>query len=353
LKSVSIVIPNWNGRELLADYFPSVVAAAENYRALSNTGVEIIVIDDASTDDSLVWLRENYSTNEFVRFVALDANIGFLRAVNKGFETAQNDVVFLLNNDVRVDRGCIAPLVKHFEDESVFAVCCRAGRINSDRLDGGGKIGSFERGFWRVFLNYEAMPDQTTGELVSFFGSGGYTAYDRAKWNELCGFQDILSPNYWEDVEICYRAWKRGWKVLFEPEAHVDHLGSASMKRKDRSEMAIITERNRLLMTWINLHDAGLFAGHIGWLILKLAGSAISFRWNYLRSFGWAMSKISKVRSARRIEQKAVVMSDRKLAEKFAELVRQPGIYVVKDEKAEIEFAKLRTNLVAAPKSER
>ena len=65
------------------------------------------------------------------------------------------------------------------------------------------------------------------------------------------------------------------------------------------------------------------------------------------------MSKISKVRSARRIEQKAVVMSDRKLAEKSAELVRQPGIYVVKDEKAEIEFAKLRTNLVAAPKSER
>ena len=353
MKSLSIVIPNWNGRDLLAEYFPSVVAAAEHRRAGSGSESEIIVVDDASTDESLEWLRQNYGDDGSVKIVELDQNVGFLSAVNHGFEAANNDLVFLLNNDVRVERDCIAPLVRHFEYEGVFAVCCRAGRINSDRLDGGGKIGEFERGFWRVFLNYEAVPDEAAGELISFFGSGGYTAYDRTKWRELGGFQEILAPNYWEDVEICYRAWKRGWKVVYEPDSHVDHLGSASMKRKDRGEMSIITERNRLLMTWINLHDANLFASHMAWLALKLTGSAISFRWNYLRSFRQALSKVSKVKVARRIEMEAAMIKDSDLAHKFTELVRQPGIYVVQDEQAEIEFAEMRTNLVAAPKTER
>jgi GT2 family glycosyltransferase len=342
MRSVSIVIPNWNGRELLAEYFGSVVAAAEEYRARAKAEVELIVVDDASTDDGRKWLGENFSANEFVRLVELDENVGFLRAVNKGFETAKYDVVFLLNNDVKVEPDCIAPLVKHFEDENVFAVCCRADRINGGRLDGGGKIGTFERGFWRVFLNYEALPSEANSNLISFFGSGGYTIYDRRKCNALAGFQDCLSPNYWEDVEICYRAWKRGWTVQYEPSSLVHHLGSASMSKVDRGEMDIVTERNRLLMTWINLHDRGWFIRHLGWLMLKLAGSAISFRWNYLRSFGRAVSKISKVREARRIERKAAVVSDRELADKFVKLVTEPGIYVVKDEQAETRFSEMK-----------
>src|SRR4030095_2224230 len=104
--------------------------------------------------------------------------------------------------------------------------------------------------------------------------------------------------------------------------------------------MAIVTERKRLLMTWINLHDKRLLLQHIGWLGVKLLGSAISLRWHYLRSFGRALSKISKVRAARRIEKGAAVISDRDLAVKFTEVVHQPGIYVVRDENAEIAFSR-------------
>ena len=341
MKSVSIVIPNWNGRELLAEYLGSVLTAAEEYRAVGKAGVEVIVVDDASTDGGREWLRENYRRG-LMRLIELDENVGFLRAVNEGVEAAKYDVVFLLNNDVKVEPDFIAPLVKHFEAEDVFAVCCRADRINGGRLDGGGKIGRFERGFWRVFLNYEVKQDEADSELISFYGSGGYTAYSGDKWRELGGFQDCLSPNYWEDVEICYRAWKRGWTVHYEPGSLVHHLGSASMKKVDKGEMGIVTECNRLLLTWINLHDRGWFIQHIGWLVLKLTGSAISFRWNYLRSFGRAVSKISKVREARRIERKAAVVSDRELADKFIELVKAPGIYVVKDEQAEIAFSEMK-----------
>ena len=353
MKSVSIVIPNWNGLELLAEYFGSVVAAAEEYRSRANTDIEIIIVDDASTDDGLKWLRKNYGSNDLVRLIELETNLGFLRTANRGFEEAKFDIVFLLNNDVAVEPDCIAPLLRHFDKENVFAVCCRADRIKTGRLDGGGKVGRFDRGFWRVFLNYEAVPAEANCELISFFGSGGYTAYDREKLSSLGGFQDCLSPNYWEDVEICYRAWKRGWTVLYEPDSLVHHLGSASMRKVDRGEMGIVTERNRLLLTWINLHDWIWIMQHFGWLMLKLGGSAISVQWNYLRSFGRAVTKISKVRDARRIERKAAVISDRVLADRFIKLVKAPGIYVVEDEKAEMAFSDLKSNATAASETER
>jgi hypothetical protein len=82
-------------------------------------------------------------------------------------------------------------------------------------------------------------------------------------------------------------------------------------------------------------------------LTLKLAASAISFRWNYLRSFWRAASKISKVLDARRIEQEAAVISDSDLARKFEDIVRQPGIYVVENEHAEIAFSEMKSRAAA------
>lgn len=338
MKHVSIIIPNWNGRKLLADYFPSVVASAVKYREQTNAEIEIIVVDDASSDESREWLHDNYGGSNDIRVVELEHNVGFLRAVNKGFEVANSDIVLLLNNDVLTVPDCIQPLVNHFENRDVFAVCCRAGRVNSNRLDGGGKIGEFRRGFWRVFLNYEAVTAEADCELISFFGSGGYTAYDREKWKALGGFQDALSPNYWEDVEICYRAWKRGWKTIYEPNSHVRHLGSATMKRKLGSEMSTVTERNRLLMTWINLHDRRMFASHLTWLAIKLVGSVISLDWIFVRSFFRAVVKLSKALKLRRIEADAAVITDRDLARIFYRVRHEPGVYVVPDKAAEIAF---------------
>jgi GT2 family glycosyltransferase len=348
--NVSIVIPNWNGRELLAEFFPSVVAATEYYRVHTTQEIEIIVVDDASFDDGVDWLVKNYGVTGSVRIIVNEQNLGFLRTVKKGIADAAGDLVFLINNDVQIEQDCLAPLVRHFNEQDVFAVCCRAMRIGTDRLDGGGKLGRFERGFWRVFLNYEVVPEQAAAEFFSFYGSGGYTMYDRRKWAQLGGFQDILSPNYWEDVEICYRAWKRGWKVVYEPESRVAHLGSASMNKKERGELDITTERNRLLMTWINLHDRGMFGGHIFWLSVKLFGSLISLRWNYLSAFRQAIGKVSKVRKARGIEKNESLITDRELERKFTDIVTHPGIYVVATEEDEIAFSQIRDTKLGSNK---
>jgi GT2 family glycosyltransferase len=339
LKNVSIIIPNWNGRDLLAAYLESVVFAAERYRAEFKTEVEIILVDDASTDDSREWLRANYKEHPLVRVIELDSNLGFLRAVNRGFDEARYPIVLLLNSDVLVEADCIAPLAIHFESRDVFAVCCHADRMGTDRLDGGGKIGSFERGFWRVFRNYDVLPECSAEDLISFFGSGGYSAYDLEKWRQLGGFQECLSPNYWEDVEISYRAWKRGWKVLYESASVVNHLGSVSIgKSRTRAELDIVSERNRLLMTWINLHDRGKLASHFLWVFLKLLGSAVSLKWNFIRSFTLALQLFGSVRVARAIERKASVISDSELDGYFQHLVNRPEIHVLDTYESEKVF---------------
>lgn len=339
MKNVSILIPNWNGRELLAAYLGSVVTAAEYYQKSFDVEVEILLIDDASTDQSLDWLQSEYGENPLVQVIELEKNHGFLLAVNKGFSLARHPIVFLLNSDVSVEPDCIRPLAKHFLTGDVFAVCCHANRMKSDRLDGGGKLGIFERGFWRVFRNYDVYPRERA-ELISFYGSGGYTAYDREKWRELGGFQACLSPNYWEDVEIGYRAWKRGWRVLYEPASIVHHLGSASMKKsKSRDDLDVVQERNRLLMTWINLHDGRMFASHTFWVLLKLIGSALSLKWNFLYSFIQAIKLLGSVGSGRNIERNAAVVSDRELRGFFQQLVKRNDIHILDSYEAEIAFA--------------
>ena len=110
--SAAIVIPNWNGRDLLEKYLPSVVAAAERV-----PGSEVIVVDNGSTDGSAAFVRERFPQ---VRVVALEKNLGFGGGSNAGFRAARHDVVVLLNSDMRVEPDLLQPLLDGFTDEKVF-----------------------------------------------------------------------------------------------------------------------------------------------------------------------------------------------------------------------------------------
>ncbi|MBZ5538049.1 MAG: glycosyltransferase [Acidobacteriia bacterium] len=324
MHDVSIVIPNWNGRELLHRFLPSALNAANRYQEQFGQETEIVVVDDGSTDDSVEWFKKEYVHDPLMRLVVRDHNGGFVPAANSGFAAARHRIVFLINNDVGLSPDAIAPLVRHFEDERVFAVCSRALRIETNELDGAGKLGSFKNGFWRVFENYEVRDEHESrpGERwPSFFGSGGYTAYDAKKLSLLGGFNELLAPYYWEDVEVCYRAWKHGWVVEYEPASTVYHLGSATMKKEiAESKLKVVAERNRLLMTWVNLHDPFWFISHVAWLGLKLLGAALTLDLPMWRSFFQAVGRLPKVLPARRMEKSSAVRSDREIAAIFEKL---------------------------------
>jgi len=348
MRNVSIVIPNWNGYSLLPEFFPSVLAAAKHYEEQYSSDIEIIVVDDASTDGSPQWLKDNYGQEPLLKIVEQEHNLGFLPTVNNGFATARYEIVYLLNNDVKVSIDCIAPLVRHFDDEDVFAVSSKAFRLTLD-LDGGGKPGRFERGFWRVFENYDIFPTRMpkqTEKLYSFFASGAYAAFDAAKFSRLGGLCSLFAPIYWDDVDICYRAWKRGWTVLYEPASVVYHLSSATMGKKEHQRrVKVVSERNRLIMTWINLHNRLWLTSHIAWLTIKLVGAAFSLNYVYWKSFLQAAACIPDIRRLRRRERLLGRRSDREISAIFERVIASPWVRVMLNIKDYPSFVEMREQL--------
>jgi O-antigen biosynthesis protein len=255
----SVVIPNWNGRDLLEKYLPSVVAAMSG-----NPRNEIIVVDNASSDGSRELLGDRFPD---VRVLPLDRNEGFGGGSNAGFRAARNDVVVLLNSDMRVEPGFLAPLLEGFSDEQVFAVGCQIffSDPNKRREETGLTQFWWERGRLRVRHREDNGIERA---YPCAYGGGGSCAYDKAKFLELGGFDEVLAPFYLEDTDLGYLAWKRGWKVLYEPRSVVFHEHRGTIGRKfTQAYIESILKKNFFLFAWKNVHDwrrlAGVFA--FGW----------------------------------------------------------------------------------------
>ncbi len=253
---ISIVIPNWNGRKLLENNLPSVLAACQKWK---KTGWEIMVVDDASTDESVAFLRQNYPQ---VKIVAHQKNKRFAAACNAGVKKAKGKVVILLNSDVSPEPNFLKPLVGHFKNPRVFAVGCRERDPREGRTIWSGRgLMRFERGLmihWRA----KDQAKKTTGWVAA--GSG---AFDREKWLSIGGMDTLFRPAYEEDRDISYRALKHGWKILFEPQSVVDHHHeTTNIEAFGLRKIKIISFKNQFLFVWKNITDWQYLLSHLAWL---------------------------------------------------------------------------------------
>lgn len=321
LRPLSVVIPTWNGRALLEEHLPTVLAAGEAYERASAAPVEIVVVDDGSEDDTAAWLARMYPR---VRLIVKPANDGFAAACNVGFRESRHPIVVLLNNDVAVAPDVLLHLTPHFSDPRVFAVTCRALWPDSNRLASGGKIGKFARGFWRIHHNYDADPNRSRPPYYSIVASGGFSAFDREKVIALGGFDELLRPFYWEDVELSLRAWRRGWTILYEPRAIVYHQASRTISRRfSPAYVRMVNQRNRLLTHWIHLDDPVWLLAH-GTMVLGLTvGALVRGDRAFLQAVGQALGHISEVRRRRRRERQAGKLTGREIAAFFRSV--RPG----------------------------
>ncbi|MDX2154745.1 MAG: glycosyltransferase [Bryobacteraceae bacterium] len=261
----SVVIPTWNARDLLEKYLPSVIAACA-----ANPRNEIIVVDNASEDGTAAWLAKTFPA---VRVVALPTNEGFGGGSNAGFRAARNDIVVLLNNDMRVAEDFLAPLLEPFEDERVFAVACQI--FFSDpakvREETGLTQAWWENGALRVRHRVDEAVDRP---FPCFYAGGGSSAFDRRKFLEAGGFDPLLAPFYLEDTDLGYQAWKRGWKVLYQPASRVWHEHRGTIGRRfSPGYIQSILKKNFLLWTWKNVHEQPRFLAHH---CFTFAGATIS-----------------------------------------------------------------------------
>src|SRR5665647_1508012 len=212
--AATVVIPNWNGKDLLAKYIPSILTALAG-----NPANQILVVDNGSTDGSADFLRANFPE---ITVLALPQNLSFGGGSNAGFSAARNDIVVLLNSDMRVAPDFLAPLLEGFSDPEVFAVSCQIFFSDSTRLreETGLTQGWWQDGSLRVRHRNDGGVDDL---FPCFYGGGRSCAFDRSKFLELGGFDPLLEPFYLEDTDLGYMAWKRGWKVLYQPRSVVFH----------------------------------------------------------------------------------------------------------------------------------
>ena len=265
-RAASVVIPNWNGRDLLEKYLPSVIAALSD-----SPQNEIIVVDNGSEDGSVPFIREYFPQ---VRVLALERNLGFGGGSNAGFQAARNDIVVLLNSDMRVERTFLRPLLDGFTDDKTFAVSCQI--FFSDPAKPREETGLTE-GWWQqggLKVRHRIEPE--IGQLYPcFYGGGGSCAFDRKKFLELGGFDELLKPFYLEDTDLGYLAWKRGWKVLYQPASVVyhEHRGTIG-KRFSESYIQSVLKKNFLLFTWKNIHDWRWLGSHF---FYTWAGATLSW----------------------------------------------------------------------------
>lgn len=261
----SVVIPNWNGRDLLAKYLPSIIAALAG-----DPRNEIIVVDNGSEDGSAEFVRRQFPQ---VNLIALDRNLGFGGGSNAGFRAAKNRIVVLLNSDMRVAPDFLPPLLEGFADPEAFAVSCQIFFSDPNKLreETGLTQGWWEDGGLRV---RHRIDPEVTDLFPCFYGGGGSCAFDRDKFLALGGFDHLLAPFYLEDTDLGYLAWKRGWKVLYQPRSIVyhEHRGTIG-KRFTEAQIQAVLKKNYLLFCWKNIHEWRRLFGHF---VFAWAGAAIA-----------------------------------------------------------------------------
>jgi len=278
---ISIVIPSYNGKDLLARNLPRVIKACKGY--------EIIVVDDASVDQSVNFIQSKFPK---VKIVQHKKNQRFAAACNTGVKAAKGDIVVLLNNDVSPSpkENFLKPLIKHFKDKKVFSVGCKEISVkNGRKVISGRTAGKFHRG---LFIHWRPKDQKSQNTLWTF---GGSMAVDRKKYLTLGGMDTLFSPAYWEDVDLCFHARKKGWKILFEKNSIVYHNHeTTNISVFGKKKMKIYAFRNQILFVWKNIRGEQLLE-HFFWLPYHLVFTTIRSKGLFLIAFLAAILKIPKL----------------------------------------------------------
>ncbi len=249
LPSVAIVILNWNGRKFLEQFIPSVMASTyENKR--------VIIADNASTDDSVSFLKNNFPE---VELLIHKSNEGFAKGYNTALEQVKADYYVLLNSDVEVTSHWIEPVISLMESDPLIAACqpkiLAYGNKNQFEYAGacGGWIDEFGYPFTRgrVFDVCELDKGQYDSTEACFWASGAALFVKARAYHELGGLDEFFFAHQ-EEIDLCWRFQLSGYKVFVQPRSVVYHVGGGTLP-KGNNRKTFLNFRNNLVMLYKNL----------------------------------------------------------------------------------------------------
>ncbi len=311
---VTVVIPSWNGRALLADALPSVAALAYPRERL-----EVLVVDDGSDDDSVAWLRDAWPA---VRVVANGTNTGFAAACNAGAEAATGELVAFLNNDLRVDPTWLERMTSALAGAGAAAAGSRILDWEGTRLDFDGAAMNF---YGHGTSRRHGRPTARAcadAVVPALFACGAAMLVDRARFLASGGF-DADYFAYFEDVDLGWRLWVRGERVVYVPAAVAWHRHHGSAMDADRR--TALLERNALASVVKNYDDANLARVLPAALLLLEARARLSVGARaalYRDTLARFLDELPALRRKRDAVQAARARSDREIVSLFAEPLR-------------------------------
>lgn len=299
---ISVCIVNYNGAELIREYLPQVIDSLDGYKW------ELLFFDNGSNDTSIRDVRRLYPNS---RVLTSPVNLGFSKSNNIAIKFANYEYVLLLNNDVVPEKGFIAPLIRRLKKEKVFAVAPKMYRFNKD-LDDGIRNAEFKTGLLTPVLNVEKSLLKKS-DFTTFF-CGGAVLLKKDIFSILGGFDEIFSPYSWEDLDLAYRAWKRGYEIIYEPQSVVYHYRETTARKVySDTYRKMIVWRNRFIFMWKNLSFFPWLVEHLLYLPVKLIKFILSGRGAYVIGFFWALNLLPEVLIRRISEQKYVTRSDEEI----------------------------------------
>ena len=252
---MSIVILNWNGRKYLETFLPSVMAS-------TYSNVRVVVIDNASSDDSISFLTVNYPA---VEIISLSSNFGFARGYNEGLKRVDSDYYILLNSDVEVQRNWIEPMVSLLESDQRIAACQpKLLQYHNKRVfEYAGAAGGwldylrypFAKG--RIFDVCEEDNGQYDKSEPIFWASGAAMFVRASVYRELGGLDEYFFAHQ-EEIDFCWRVQLAGYRIYSCPESTVFHVGGGTLP-KGNAKKVFLNFRNNLIMMAKNMRVGEAF----------------------------------------------------------------------------------------------
>lgn len=223
---IAVVILNWNGRNLLEQFLPSVVAHSQE--------AKVYVADNASTDDSVNFINENFPT---VQIIQNTINGGYAKGYNDALNQVDADIYCLLNSDVEVRENWLNPVIETFQKEENTAII--QPKIldyqKKDHFEYAGAAGGFidKYGYaycrGRIFDSIEKDTGQYNDSASIFWASGACMFIRSAVYRTLNGFDEAFFAHF-EEIDLCWRAYNLGYETKYAGSSAIYHVGGATLK---------------------------------------------------------------------------------------------------------------------------
>lgn len=281
---LAVVILNWNGRKFLKDFLPSVIEHNPDYS-------EIVVADNASTDDSVEFLKENYPN---VRIILNETNGGFSKGYNDALKQIDAEYYCLLNSDIKVSSGWIDPILKLMDSDENIAVCQPKllSYFEPKKFEYSGAAGGFidKYGYpfcrGRIFSEIETDRGQYNDVCEIFWATGACMFVKADIYHKFGGLDEDFFAHM-EEIDFCWRLKNHGYKIMYCPDSKVYHVGGGTLPKKS-SQKTYLNFRNNIILLYKNLPSHRLF--HV--FILRFFFDIVAaFRFLFDSGFGdfWAV----------------------------------------------------------------